>query len=415
MNQIEEWMNSRIGLNFRSGLGRMQQAVKLLGAPHEAVPMIHVTGTNGKGSTIAFMRQLFQQHGLKVGTFTSPHIVSMHDRICINGQPISEQDLIRLGQSIQAMESQLLETHDQLSYFEIITLLAFLYFHEQKVDLALIEVGIGGLLDTTNVITGEVAVITSVGLDHQETLGGSLEAIARQKAGIFKAGKPAVIGPLAKEAEKVCIEKAQAIGCPLARYGEDFQLVKGVFQDAQHRFDSLKIGLNGAYQEENAAVALEAFLLFMEQRCLAIDENGVREALQATSWPGRLENFSQGIYLDGAHNPHAIHRLVEYARTFSDKRVKILFGALKRKDYQGMLEIFASDLPEADLTVTTFAYGEVVQEADGLGYPYVADFRDYLQDFYSRQDDQEVLFVTGSLYFISEVRAYLLEQGKNPL
>ena len=415
MNQIEEWMNSRIGLNFRSGLGRMQQAVNLLGDPHEAVPMIHVTGTNGKGSTIAFMRQLFQQHGLKVGTFTSPHIVSMHDRICINGQPISDQDLIRLGQSIQAMESQLLETHDQLSYFEIITLLAFLYFHEQKVDLALIEVGIGGLLDTTNVITGEVAVITSVGLDHQETLGGSLEAIARQKAGIFKAGKPAVIGPLAKEAEQVCIEKAQAIGCPLARYGEDFQLVKGVFQDAQHRFDSLKIGLNGAYQEENAAVALEAFLLFMEQRGLAVDENGVREALQATSWPGRLENFSQGIYLDGAHNPHAIHRLVEYARTFSDQRVKILFGALKRKDYQGMLEIFASDLPEADLTVTTFAYGEVVQEADGLGYPYVADFRDYLQDFYSRQDGQEVLFVTGSLYFISEVRAYLLEQGKIPL
>lgn len=415
MNQIEEWMNSRIGLNFRSGLGRMQQAVKLLGVPHEAVPMIHVTGTNGKGSTIAFMRQLFQQHGLKVGTFTSPHIVSMHDRICINGQPISDQDLIRLGQRIQAMESQLLETHDQLSYFEIITLLAFLYFHEQEVDLALIEVGIGGLLDTTNVITGEVAVITSVGLDHQETLGGSLEAIATQKAGIFKAGKPAVIGPLAEEAEQVCIEKAKATGCPLARYGEDFQLVKGVFQDARHRFDSLKIGLNGAYQEENAAVALEAFLLFMEQRGLAVDENSVREALQATSWPGRLENFGQGVYLDGAHNPHAIHRLVEYARTFSDKRVKVLFGALKRKDYQGMLEIFSRDLPEADLTVTTFDYGEVVQEADGLDYPYVADFRDYLQDFYSRQAGQELLFVTGSLYFISEVRAYLLEQGKNPL
>ena len=333
MNQIEEWMNSRIGLNFRSGLGRMQQAVKLLGNPHEAVPMIHVTGTNGKGSTIAFMRQLFQQHGLKVGTFTSPHIVSMHDRICINGQPISDQDLIRLGQRIQAMESQLLETHDQLSYFEIVTLLAFLYFHEQEVDLALIEVGIGGLLDTTNVITGEVAVITSVGLDHQETLGGSLEAIAAQKAGIFKAGKPAVIGPLAEEAEQVCIEKAKATGCPLARYGEDFQLVKGVFQDARHRFDSLKVGLNGAYQEENATVALEAFLLFMEQRGKLVDENCVREALQTTSWPGRLESFGQGVYLDGAHNPHAIHRLVEYARTFSDKRVKILFGALKRKDY----------------------------------------------------------------------------------
>ena len=138
--------------------------------------------------------------------------------------------------------------------------------------------------------------------------------------------------------------------------------------------------------------------------------------MQATSWPGRLENFDQGVYLDGAHNPHAIHRLVEYARTFSDKRVNDPLWRFKTQGItRGCLEIFASDLPEADLTVTTFAYGEVVQEADGLGYPYVADFRDYLQDFYSRQDGQEVLFVTGSLYFISEVRAYLLEQGKNPL
>lgn len=134
-------------------------------------------------------------------------------------------------------------------------------------------------------------MITSVGLDHQETLGGRLEAIATQKAGIFKAGKPAVIGPLAKEVEQVCTEKAQAIGCSLARYREDFQLVKGVFQDAHHRFDSLKIGLKGAYQEENAAVALEVFLLFMEQRGLAVDENGVREALQATSWPGTSGEF----------------------------------------------------------------------------------------------------------------------------
>ena len=169
MNQIEEWMNSRIGLNFRSGLDRMKRAVALLGHPQEAYPIIHVTGTNGKGSTIAFMCQLFQKHGQKVGTFTSPHMISIHDRICIGGEPISDRDFIRLGQVIQAMEVQLLETQDQLSYFEIISLMAFLYFKEQEVDLALIEVGIGGLLDTTNVVTGELAVITSVGLDHQET------------------------------------------------------------------------------------------------------------------------------------------------------------------------------------------------------------------------------------------------------
>ena len=152
MNEIEKWLNGRIGLNFRSGLERMQRAVDLLGNPEGAYPVIHVTGTNGKGSTIAFMRNLFADQGKKVASFTSPHMVSVHDRICINGLPISDTDFVRLGRQIQEMESELVKTHDQLSYFEILTLLAFLYFREEKVDLALIEVGIGGLLDTTNVL-----------------------------------------------------------------------------------------------------------------------------------------------------------------------------------------------------------------------------------------------------------------------
>ena len=140
MNEIEEWLNSRIGLNFRSGLGRMQQAVTLLGNPEQSYPTIHVTGTNGKGSTIAFMRQLFAGHGRKTGSFTSPHMISIHDRICINGQPIASADFIRLGQQVQKMEQELLKIHDQLSYFEILTLIAFLYFKEQEVDLSLIHI-----------------------------------------------------------------------------------------------------------------------------------------------------------------------------------------------------------------------------------------------------------------------------------
>ena len=206
MFEVEEWLHSRIGLNFRSGLGRMQRAVDLLGNPEKTYPIIHVTGTNGKGSTIAFMRELFVAHGKKVGTFTSPHIISIHDRICINGQPIAGEDFVRIANQVKEMEKTLLETHDQLSFFELLTLIALLYFKEQGVDLVLLEVGIGGLLDTTNVVTGEIAVITSIGLDHQETLGDSLEEIAEQKAGIFKAGKKAVIAKLAPEAELVCQE-----------------------------------------------------------------------------------------------------------------------------------------------------------------------------------------------------------------
>ena len=135
MFEVEEWLHSRIGLNFRSGLGRMQQAVNLLKNPEKSYPIIHVTGTNGKGSTIAFMRELFRSHGKKVGTFTSPHIVSIHDRICLNGQPIDDVDFIRLADQIKEMEKSLLKTHDQLSFFELLTLIGLLYFREQEVDL----------------------------------------------------------------------------------------------------------------------------------------------------------------------------------------------------------------------------------------------------------------------------------------
>ena len=256
MEKIENWLDSRIGLNFRTGLGRMEQAIRLLGHPEKAYPTIHVTGTNGKGSTVAFLQNLFDQHQKKVGTFTSPHMETVHDRICLNGQPISESDFSRLGEQVRKMEQNALLPQDQLSYFEIISLMAFLYFKEQEVDLALIEVGIGGLLDTTNVVTGELAVITSVGLDHQETLGDTLEAVASQKAGIFKAGKPAIIGPLALEAKRVCQLEAEEKNCPLLAYGADFHLVEGIFQDQKHRFEHLTLGLKGAYQEENAAVAL---------------------------------------------------------------------------------------------------------------------------------------------------------------
>ena len=189
-------------------------------------------------------------------------------------------------------------------------------------------------------------------------------------------------------------------------------MVEGIFQDQKHRFEHLTLGLKGAYQEENAAVALEAFLLFMEQRGQQVVADLVAEALQETRWPGRLEAFAGRVYLDGAHNPHAVHRLVQYAQTFTDQKVKILFGALKRKDYKGMLDTFCQELPQAELTVTTFAYGEVVEEEAGLAYPYVADFRDYLKDFYQENEGQAVLFVTGSLYFIAEVRAYLIQIGK---
>ena len=410
MFEVEKWLHSRIGLNFRSGLGRMQRAVDLLGNPEETYPIIHVTGTNGKGSTIAFMRELFVSHGKKVGTFTSPHIVSIHDRICINGEPISDDDFISLAEQVKTMEQRLLETHDQLSFFELLTLIALLYFKEKEVDLVLLEVGIGGLLDTTNVVTGEIAIITSIGLDHQETLGDSLVAIAEQKAGIFKPGKSAVIANLTSEAQLVCQKTATDLGVTLYQADQDFSFRNGNFSSSLAEFNHLILGLEGAYQEENAALALQAFLLFMAQRDEKVNQEAVRAALQATTWAGRLEAITEHIYLDGAHNLPALERLVEFIQEKIQQGYQphILFGALKRKDYSGMLTYLTEHLPDIALYVTSFDYQGSLEEQDFGDYTSIASYRDFIDNFESSAGEQDLLFVTGSLYFISEVRACLM-------
>lgn len=410
MNEIETWLESRSGLNFRSGLERMRQAISLLDHPEENYPIIHVTGTNGKGSSIAFMSQLFAEHKKKVGTFTSPHMVSIYDRICVNHKPISDKDFVRIGRRIQAMERQLLRTQDPLSYFEILTLIALLYFEEEQVDVALIEVGIGGLLDATNVVIGDVAVVTSVGLDHQETLGDSIVAIAEQKAGIFKKKERAVIGPLAEEARRVCELRADELGVVLYEYGRDFSFSKGQFSNQDKMIVGLQLGLKGTYQEENAAVALQSFLLFMKQQNWQPQVKWIRKALQETHWAGRLEYFERGIYLDGAHNLPALSRLVEFIRQQEQKEIFLLFGALKRKNYQGMLSYLKQELPDVRLTITTFEDDGAIDKWNLTTETYVSSYREFIEQFIKNSTDNQLLFVTGSLYFIAEVRAFLLEK-----
>ena len=410
MNEIETWLESRIGLNFRSGLERMRQVISLLDHPEENYPIIHVTGTNGKGSSIAFMSQLFAEHKKKVGTFTSPHMVSVHDRICINQKPISDEDFTRLGRQVQEMERQLRQTHDPLSYFGILTIIALLYFEEEQVDVALIEVGIGGLLDATNVVIGDVAVVTSVGLEHQETLGNSIVAIAEQKAGIFKEKKVAVIGPLTEEARRVCELCAKKLDVVLYEYGRDFSFSKGQFFSSDVNIPHLKLSLVGTYQEENATVALQSFLLFMKQQNWQPQVKWIRKALQETHWAGRLEYFERGIYLDGAHNLPALSRLVEFILQQERQEIFLLFGALKRKNYQGMLSYLQQELPHVQLFVTTFEDDGAIDKQNLTTETYVSSYREFIEQFIKSANDNQLLFVTGSLYFIAEVRAFLLEK-----
>ncbi|HFI0466352.1 TPA: folylpolyglutamate synthase/dihydrofolate synthase family protein [Streptococcus suis] len=400
---LENWLNTKQGQVFHYKMEKIEYALEQLGNPQFAVPVIHVAGTNGKGSTIAFMRQLFQAHGLRVGSFVSPHMVSVHDRICIDSQPISDHDFQHYLQKVYDLEQEIAARYEPFRYFEVMVLIMFLYFQDQQLDVALVEVGIGGLLDTTNVVSPALSVITSIGMDHQDLLGSTLGEIAEQKAGIIKENVPVVLGPLCPETTAICRQIALDKQAPVYQFGQEFTYKAGQFSNTDIDLSELVLGLAGYHQEENAAVALQTFLLYMTNIPKNIQPQLIQQALAQTSWPGRLELVAQAptIYLDGAHNVPAIERLVEFIQE-QEEPVTILFSALRRKDFQEMLELLDEKLPHTVLVLTSFAYDGALSEENRQGRDYVENYQQFIEDWQSSK--QGILIVTGSLYFISEVR-----------
>ena len=403
---LQTWLTQKQGQVFRYKLEKIRYALEQLGNPQQAVPVIHVTGTNGKGSTIAFLRDLLVAHGLTVGTFVSPHLVTVHDRVCINGLPIADATFQDLLQQIYDLEQEVARIYEPFRYFEVMTLVMFLYFRDQQPDLALVEVGIGGLLDTTNVVDPLISVITSIGLDHQDLLGSSLEAIAEQKAGIIKPGSPVVVGPVDQESLSVCVDAAKRKEAPLFLAGRDFQVCEGRFTSGSLEWTWDRLGLFGRHQVDNAGLALQAFLLFMKQGKRRIFPEKVRDALAHTVWPGRLEVVQEDplIYLDGAHNVPAVKRLVEFVQE-EEQPATILFSALMRKDFQEMLAILEEELPQTPVILTSFDYdGALAMPEEAARFTYREDYRQVISDW--EQEGKGMLLVTGSLYFISEVRQW---------
>ncbi|HEM3429308.1 TPA: bifunctional folylpolyglutamate synthase/dihydrofolate synthase [Streptococcus suis] len=400
---LENWLNTKQGQVFHYKMEKIEYALEQLGNPQFAVPVIHVAGTNGKGSTIAFMRQLFQAHGLRVGSFVSPHMVSVHDRICIDSQPISDHDFQHYLQKVYDLEQEIADRYEPFRYFEVMVLIMFLYFQDQQPDVALVEVGIGGLLDTTNVVSPALSVITSIGMDHQDLLGSTLGEIAEQKAGIIKENVPVVLGPLCPETTAICRQIALDKQAPVYQFGQEFTFKARQFSNADIDLSELVLGLAGHHQEENAAVALQTFILYMTNIQKDIQPQLIQQALAQTSWPGRLELVAQEpkIYLDGAHNVPAIERLVEFIQV-QEEPVTILFSALRRKDFQEMLELLDEKLPHTALVLTSFAYDGALSEENRQGRDYVENYQQFIEDWQSSK--QGILIVTGSLYFISEVR-----------
>ena len=427
-NETNQWI-----ANYRTdqphfGLERMVELLALRGNPHLKLKVIHIGGTNGKGSTIAFLKNMLEKMGLRVGVFSSPYLIHYTDQIAINGESIPEAKLeVLMSEYRSLLEGEHAQALQGTTEFEIITAIAYDYFASEQVDVAIMEVGMGGLLDSTNVCQPILTGITTIGLDHVALLGDTLEAIAEQKAGIIKQGVPLVTGNIVPEALAVINQIAKVKQAPRLSYGDDYQVnhrestVTGEIFDysSSVRQGHFQTGLLGLHQIENAGMALALLDAYCQETGRELSSNNiVAQALEETSWPGRFEVVSRSplMILDGAHNPHAIKALLAtLEERFTDYHKEILFTCIKTKALEEMLDLLGT-LPDAELTLTHFDDGRATDEevlkkaaySRNLSYQSWQAFLD--QSMIDIEENKTVRIVTGSLYFLSQVRVYLMER-----
>ena len=384
------------------GLDRIRTLLHALGDPQRAYRVVHVAGTNGKGSTCAMIAAGLRAAGIRTGLFTSPHLVQPTERIQVNGVPVTPEQFQRAFQVVHEIaESLNLDCHP--TYFETVAAMGFWLFRELRVNTAVVEVGLGGRLDATNVVEPALAVITPIDFDHEAYLGHTIEAIAGEKAGILKSGVPAVVASQRAEAAQVLEARAAELGVPVT-HSADFA-VRDLEVDARgSRFSGLICPLAGEHQVENGITAALAL-----QR-LAVAPQGIAE----TRWPGRLEQVAPNpdIILDGAHNPAGARALARYLeRFYRDRRLWLIYGAMRDKAVE---EIAGILFPlAAELIFTAPAYSralrpEVLAEIAGRGQ-VVANVADALAFVRGRAAADDVVVVTGSLFLVGEARAQFVQ------
>jgi dihydrofolate synthase/folylpolyglutamate synthase len=381
------------------GLERMQAVLKALGNPERAYRVVHVAGTNGKGSTCAMIEAGLRAAGVRTGLFTSPHLNEPTERIQIDGMPVSERQFSRAFDVVHEAAKRLpLDAHP--SYFETVAAMALWLFREEGVETAVIEVGLGGRLDATNVVEPALTVITPVDLDHQAYLGDTIEAIAGEKAGILKPGVPAVFARQGPEAQAVLDARAAELGIAVWRAAE-FEIRDLEIDARGSRFSGIECPLAGEHQVDNAvtaALALEA---------LGVSPAGIAEA----RWPGRLEQISPNpdIVLDGAHNPAGARALARYIqRHYPDRKRWMIFGAMRDKavaEIGGILFPLADELIlTAPAATTRSATPEALLALAGRGR-IAANIGAALDIVAREASADDAIFITGSLFLVGEARA----------
>ena len=421
--------SSALGAHVQKfGLQNITTLSAALGNPHLALPCVHIAGTNGKGSTAAMLESILRTAGLRTGLYTSPHLERVNERIRIGGEDVSDEDFAASWTQVHSaiellMASSALPAHP--TYFECVTAMAFLIFAQKRLDIAVYEVGLGGRLDSTNIVTPEVAVITSIDFDHESLLGHSIAEIAAEKAGIIKPGVTVVCSAERPEAREVVANRCRELGSPLIDLNSTFRVrsthsVDGrypalaMYRNGNPRFLSLNPPLPGRFQVRNALTAATAAHVLAE-RGFPVPDSAIEAGIRSVHWPGRLEKLADrpAVYLDGTHNPAGARELVKFwDENFADRRIFLVYGTVRDKAVD---EIAGLLFPRAERVIVTAPRQPRAISADVLAEMTAHHARSFLveRDPQTALDralemagPEDAVFATGSLYLVGEWRAY---------
>lgn len=415
MNYLESlyWIHERYKFGIKPGVKRMEWMLDKLDNPQHKIKGIHVVGTNGKGSTVSYLKDALIANHYEVGTFTSPYIETFNERISLNGQPISDEEIVQLVDIVKPVSEQL-EVETDLgtaTEFEIITMMMFVYFGEvHPVDFVIVEAGLGAKNDSTNVFTPVMSILTSIGLDHTNIIGDTYLDIAKEKAGVIKVGVPLVYAAKNEDAQEYIdgvVAEKHIKGIKLDR---DIQIVqKGdefTFRYKSYELEAIELKMIGTHQQENAALAIATLLEMYDRGMLLLDFNKMIQAIEDTTWTGRIEKIQEDptIILDGAHNLESIEVLVDTMKShYAGHKIDVLFSAIDGKPIGRMLKSL-EEISE-HFYVTTFDFPKALP-LDTLYEHVEHDKRIKVKDYadFIRNYEGDVLLVTGSLYFISAVK-----------
>ena len=425
-DEVEKYINSIPQYMEFSGRERSMHMLDELGHPEKNLKIIHVAGTNGKGSVCNYLNEILIKNGYKTGLFISPHLVDITERIRINSQYISKDHFIRQFNKIYDIDNKLKKTYTGLAYFDYLLGIALCEFADENVDYVVLETGLGGKLDSTNAISNQlISIITTISLEHMAVLGDTVEKIAGEKAGIIKKGTPVVFSCKNEKVENVINIKAKKCASPVSAVKpQDYQIIKNTgksidfsLNNEYYKNDCFQIDSPAVYQVENASVALTAAAVINKLGIARLDIDRIKDALRNAHWEGRMEEVIDGVYVDGAHNPEGISAFINSVKKMPKGHFTLLFSVVKDKNFENMIKMLCDSNLFDEFIVTQITGSRQLSQTEIT--EIFARYTDAPVKHFSQIEDaflygvanrRGTLMCTGSLYLIGNIKSIVFSR-----